>query len=425
MTHRRSLVVLACLLAGLSLGAWMQAGHGGPLRDAAPVIESVGSVWLNALRMTVGPLVFALLVSGIAGMTDAMATGRLATRAVGWFTALLVLAGTLAVLFVRGLLAAWPVDPQAAAAFVAGAAGDGTAPTALTSIGDWLKSLVPANVVQAAAEDAILALVVFATLFGFAATRLPPAQRAALTGFFSAMADAMIVVVHWILLAAPVGVFALGLGVGLHAGFGAAAVLLQYVATVSLVIVAGTLVLYPIVGLWGAVPLRRFAVEIAPVQVVAASTQSSLATLPAMIECARGNLGVPPRVAGLVLPLAVAVFRYTSPIGNLAVCFFIAALYGFEPSLLQVVTAVLVAFAVSVAAVGLPGQVSFITSVAPICLALGLPVELLGVLIAVEMVPDVFRTIGNVTGDLAVTTLAQRGDAAATADQPVAGSPLT
>lgn len=423
MTHRRSLIVLACLLAGLALGAWLQAGHGGPLRAAAPVIESVGSVWLNALRMTVGPLVFALLVSGIAGVTDAMATGRLATRAVAWFGVLLLLAGTLAVLLSLGVLALWPVDPQAAAAFVAGAARDGPDPVALTSVGEWLRSLVPSNIVQAAADDAILALVVFATLFGFAATRLPPAQRNALTGFFTAMAEAMIVVVHWVLLAAPVGVFALALGVGLHAGFGAASLLLQYVATVSLVIVAGTLVLYPIVGLWGSVPLSRFAAEIAPVQVVAASTQSSLATLPAMIECARDTLGVPQRVAGLVLPLAVAVFRYTSPIGNLSVCFFIAALYGFEPSLLQMATAVLVAFAVSVAAVGLPGQVSFITSVAPICLALGLPVELLGILIAVEMVPDVFRTIGNVTGDLAVTTLAYRSDPAAAADQSAAGSP--
>jgi Na+/H+-dicarboxylate symporter len=425
MTHRRSLLVLACLLAGLALGAWLQGGNGGPLRDTAPVIESVGGVWLNALRMTVGPLVFALLVSGIAGVTDAMATGRLATRAVAWFSVLLLLAGTLAVLLSLGVLALWPVDREAATAFVAGAARDGAAPVALSSVGEWLRSLVPSNIVQAAADDAILALVVFATLFGFAATKLPPAQRNALTGFFTAMAEAMIVVVHWILLAAPVGVFALALGVGLHAGFGAASLLLQYVATVSLVIIAGTLVLYPIAGLWGSVPLRRFAVAIAPVQVVAASTQSSLATLPAMIECARDTLGVPQRVAGLVLPLAVAVFRYTSPMGNLAVCFFIAALYGFEPSLLQMATAVLVAFAVSVAAVGLPGQVSFITSVAPICLALGLPVELLGILIAVEMVPDVFRTIGNVTGDLAVTTLAQRHDAAATADQAVAGSPRT
>jgi Na+/H+-dicarboxylate symporter len=146
------------------------------------------------------------------------------------------------------------------------------------------------------------------------------------------------------------------------------------------------------------------------VQVVAASTQSSLATLPAMIECARDVLGIAPRVAGLVLPLAVAVFRYTSPVGNLAVCFFIAALYGVQPDLLQIAGAVLVAFVVSIAAVGLPGQVSFIASVAPICLALGLPIELLGILIAVEIVPDIFRTIGNVTADLAVATLVSRDE---------------
>lgn len=405
MTHRRSVLVLACLAAGLALGAWMQGGAGGILRGAAPVIESIGNLWLNALRMTVGPLVFALLVSGIAGVTDAMATGRLATRSTALFAALLLLACLLAVFGSLGMLAVWPVDRATADAFVASAARGDTAPAALAGIDQWLASLVPPNIIQAAAEDAILALVVFAMLFGFAATHLPPAQRTALTGFFTAMTEAMIVVVHWVLRAAPVGVFALALGVGLHAGVGAAGVLVQYVAMVSLVIIAATLVLYPLVAFWGHQPLRRFMVGIAPVQVVAASTQSSLATLPAMIECARNDLGVHPRVAHLVLPLAVAVFRYTSPIGNLAVCFFIAALYGFEPDVLQVVTAVGVAFVVSVAAVGLPGQVSFITSIAPIGLALGLPLELLGILIAVEIVPDIFRTIGNVTADLAVTTL--------------------
>jgi Na+/H+-dicarboxylate symporter len=423
MTHRRSLVVLACLAAGLALGAWLQGGAGGPLRAVAPVIESIGTVWLNALRMTVGPLVFALLVSGIAGVTDAMATGRLATRSVMLFSALLLLAGLLAVCGSLGVLALWPVDRATADAFVTSAAGSDTAPTKLAGIDQWFASLVPPNIIQAAAEDAILALVVFATLFGFAATQLPSAQRNALTGFFTAMTEAMIVVVHWVLRAAPVGVFALALGVGRHAGVGAAGVLLQYVALVSLVIIAGTLVLYLLVAFWGHLPLRRFAAAIAPVQVVAASTQSSLATLPAMIECARSNLGVEPRVAHLVLPLAVAVFRYTSPIGNLAVCFFIAALYGFEPGLLQVVTAVGVAFVVSVAAVGLPGQVSFITSIAPICLALGLPVELLGILIAVEIIPDIFRTIGNVTADLAVTMLL-RPEPATAMPQPATGNPV-
>jgi len=411
MTRIRSGLVLACLAAGLAVGAWIQGDGGGAfLRGAAPVIESIGGVWLNALRMTVGPLVFALLVSGIAGVTDAMATGRIATRAVLVFSALLLLAGVLAVLGSQGLLALWPVDRVAADAFLAGAARSGAQPVVTGSIHDWLMSLVPSNIVAAAADDAILALVLFAILFGFAATRLPPAQRTALTGFFTAMAEAMIVVVHWVLLAAPVGVFALALGVGRHAGFDAAGLLLQYAAFVSLVIIGATLLIYPLVGLWGSVSLRRFATDIAPVQVVAASTQSSLATLPAMIECARDSLGIPPRVAHLVLPLAVAVFRYTSPVGNLAVCFFIAALYGVEPGVLQIVGAVFVAFLVSVAAVGLPGQVSFITSVAPISLALGLPLELLGILIAVEIVPDIFRTVGNVTGDLAVTTLVPPDD---------------
>ena len=215
----------------------------------------------------------------------------------------------------------------------------------------------------------------------------------------------MVVMVHWVLLVAPVGVFALALGVGRQAGFGAAGLLVQYATTVAAVIAIATVFIYVVVAVRGRVSVGTFATAVAPVQVVAASTQSSLATLPAMIECSRERLGVPPRVASLVLPLAVAVFRYTSPLGNLGVCFFIAAMYGIEPSVLQMIGAVFVAIAVSIGSVGLPGQVSFIASVAPICAALGLPVDILGILVAVEIIPDIFRTIGNVTADVAVTVL--------------------
>jgi Na+/H+-dicarboxylate symporter len=181
--------------------------------------------------------------------------------------------------------------------------------------------------------------------------------------------------------------------------------LLQYVTFVSLVIIGGSVVVYLFVGMRARISARHFAAAIGPVQVVAASTQSSLATLPVMIECARDQLAIPPRIAHLILPLAVAVFRYTSPLGNLAVCYFVAALYGVQPDLLQIAAAMFVAFAISVGSVGLPGQVSYLASVAPICMALGLPVEVLGILVAVEVVPDIFRTIGNVTADLAVTSI--------------------
>jgi Na+/H+-dicarboxylate symporter len=274
-----------------------------------------------------------------------------------------------------------------------------------------MQQLLPPNIIAAAADNAILALVVFATLFGFAATKLPQEQRLVLTNFFMAMAEAMVVIVHWVLLLAPIGVFALALGVGRQAGVGAAGLLAQYAVTVALVIAIASLAIYVVIALRGRMRVREFAVAVAPVQVVAASTQSSLATLPAMIECARERLHVTPRVAHLVLPLAVAVFRYTSPLGNLGVCFFIAAMYGIEPSLLQMAGAILVAVAISIGSVGLPGQVSFIASVAPICAALGLPVEVLGILVAVEIIPDIFRTIGNVTADVAVTALVDEPDA--------------
>jgi len=149
---------------------------------------------------------------------------------------------------------------------------------------------------------------------------------------------------------------------------------------------------------------------------VAFSTQSSLASLPAMVEAARTALGVAPASAGLVLPLAVAVFRLTSPVANLAVCLYVAQLYGVPLGIGALVAGGLTALAVSVASVGLPGQVSFFASVGPICLAMGLPLGVLPLLLAVEVVPDIFRTIGNVTGDLAAARIVQGEDDAPEAD---------
>jgi proton glutamate symport protein len=405
MAPLRHWLVLGSLAAGIALGAWIDTAGNDSAHAVAAALESIGTLWLNALRMTVGPLVFALLVSAVASVADAMATGRLATRAIQWFLGLLLLAGVLAVVLSQALLMLWPVNPSAAQAFLAGVGSDASQAAPTLDWLQWMQQLLPPNIIAAAADNAILALVVFAILFGFAATRLPQSQRTVLTDFFTAMAEAMVVIVHWVLLLAPIGVFALALGVGRQAGVGAAGLLAQYAVTVALVIAIAILAIYVVIALRGRMSVREFAVAVAPVQVVAASTQSSLATLPAMIECARERLHVTPRVAGLVLPLAVAVFRYTSPLGNLGVCFFVAAMYGIEPSLLQMAGAILVAVAISIGSVGLPGQVSFIASVAPICAALGLPVEVLGILVAVEIIPDIFRTIGNVTADVAVTAI--------------------
>ena len=338
-----SFQVLLALALGLVAGAAAQVNGLPGGAGTAQAIESLGGLWLNALRMTIVPLVFSLLVVGIASIADAAASGRMAVKA-------------LVVFFI---------------------------------------------------------LLVFAIAFGFAATRLPNRLRQPMTAFFEAVSETMIVIVHWVLLAAPVGVFALSFGVGLRTGLGAAGTLGHYISIVVLSQVGLILLLYVIVAVFGRVSPGRFAQAAAPAQVVAFSTQSSLASLPAMVDRARGFLGVSTATAGLVLPLAVAVFRMTSPVANLAVVLYCAQLFGVEISLTQMLVGGVVAFAVSVASVGLPGQVSFFASIAPICIAMGVPVELLPLLLAVEVIPDIFRTIGNVTADLAAARIVEGRDAAA------------
>jgi len=402
--------VLIALAAGVSVGALAAAYGGDGARPVVEGVEALGGLWLNALRMTVIPLIFAVLVTGIAQVSDAAATGRLAARAIAWFVGLLLLSAVTSVLLCNGVLGLWPVSETAAAALRAGAqapaAGIATAPDFVA----WVKSLAPSNPIKAAAEDAILPVVVFAVFTGFALTRLTDGKGRTLLEVFQAVGEAMIVIVRWVLLAAPIGVFALGLGVGLRAGVGAAGILGQYIVVASLAGLVIAIVAYVLAVTVGRVPLGRWARATSPVLATAFATQSSLACLPAMIERSRDDLGVPQRVANLILPLAVAVFRMTSPAVNLAVCVFVAHVYGLHPSMLQYTGAIFVALAVSVGSVGLPGQVSFIVSVAPICIALGLPIDLLPILLAVEVAPDIFRTLGNVSGDMAVTAILARNE---------------
>jgi Na+/H+-dicarboxylate symporter len=144
-----------------------------------------------------------------------------------------------------------------------------------------------------------------------------------------------------------------------------------------------------------------------PVYAVAVSTQSSLACLPAMLAASR-RLGVREATADFVLPLAVAIFRGTSPAMNLAVAIYAAYLTGTPLTLAALAAGIVVAFLVSLSSVSLPGTLSFVISVGPIAMAMGVPVASLGLLVAVEMLPDLMRTLGNVTMDVAVTAATDR-----------------
>ena len=199
--------------------------------------------------------------------------------------------------------------------------------------------------------------------------------------------------------------FALALVAGATAGIAAAGTLVHYIAMIVAACVAVTLLVYPVVIIAGRIGLRRFASAALPAQAIALSTQSSIASLPSMIEAVAGPLEVPEGIRNMVLPMAVSVFRVTSAAANMAVALYVAALHGIEIGPVTFMIGVVVATVVSLAAVGLPSQVSFFTAIGPVCLAMGVPVEVLPLLLAVETIPDIFRTIGNVTADMAVTRI--------------------
>ncbi len=409
--------VILSLFAGLAAGIVISAADIGVLERLALIIEPIGTLWLNALRMTVIPLVVALLITGAASASETASTGKLAARSLLLFIAFMTAAATLSALLIPAALAAFPVDADAANALRAGASQAAQVPE-MPRLRDFITGIVPTNPFAAASDGDMLPLVVFALAFGFAASRITVTRREPLLGFFQAVVDTMFVIVHWILVVAPIGVFVLALGVGLRGGVDAAGALAHYLVLLCALATLVTLLLYPVAVFGAGIGLRRFARALAPAQVVAFSTQSSLASLPAMIERAQGFLRIPTRITGIVLPLAVSLFRVTSPPMNLAIVIFVAHVYGVPLGATQIVAGIAVAVLTNFAVVGLPGQITFFTTTVPISMAMGVPVELLPVLMAVEVIPDIIRTVGNVTADVTVTAIMARWEGAMGSEAP-------
>ena len=390
-------------LVGLSLSSWDQ-----PLAlQVAEWARPVGRLWLNALQMTVVPLVTALVIMGVNNASNAAASGRAARNAIIVFGILLVAAASFAAVATPALLSLIPNDQQTLETFRSALGGHATNAVAATPT-QWIATVIPSNALAAAASSAMLPLVVFALFFGFALSRQEAERRERLLGLISIIADTMITIIRWVLWAAPLGVFALVLVVCAEVGISVLGVFGWYILVMCTVYILVTLLLYLVASLVARENLRRFASALLPVQLIAGSTQSSLASLPSMIDSARNRLGYPAALTSLMLPMAVSLFRVTSPAQYIAVASFIAWLYGIDLGFSQYAVAVLLAAAISMGSTGLPGQANFLTNNLPVTQSLGLPVEPLGVLLAMDTIPDVFCTVGNVTGHMTATAVIAR-----------------
>lgn len=403
--------VLIALVAGLGLGLLVSSSGNATLASVTMWIEPIGTLFINAIRMTVIPLVVGSLVAGIASTPNPAALGRVGVRAMAVFLVTLFAGAIFAALLAPPILSRFAIDPGAQAALQASASQTATATAEsvrrIPGFGQWLIDLVPANPVRAAADGAMLPLIVFTLAFGLAVAGLQGDRRATVVRVFEAIRDAAMTLVQWILWTAPVGVFALALALAARLGFAAIGALAGYIGLVAaMTIVFGILVLYPMAAWLGGVPMLEFARAALPAQAVAFSSRSSLASLPAMIETARTRLKLPDEISSFFLPLAASVYRIGAALGQTVGVVFIAQLYGVTLGPAQLASVIVTVVATSFSVPGIPG--GSIVIMAPVLMDAGLPLEGIGILLGADTIPDMFRTTANVTGHLAAATVVSR-----------------
>jgi len=393
--------VMVGLAAGLSVGIGVSAAGPGLLQKVPVVIEPLGLLFVNAIRMTVIPLIASGLIVGVASMRDATAVGRLGARSLGVFVVFIAAATLFGAACAYPLLGRLTIDPAVAQGLRAGAASVGktAAESAqhLPSWSQWIVDLVPANVFKAAVDGSILPLVVFSLAFGLALTSVDPGRRRVVVGFFHGVSDAMLALVGWVLRMTPIGVFALAVPLGARMGLAAAGALAYYIVLLSLVSGGFILiVLYPAAIVFGGVSVRQMARAAGPAQAVAFSSRSSLAALPATVEGVRSGLGWPDEMVAFFVPLAASVFRVGGAIAQVVAVLFVARLYGVPLGPAQLATVVVTVVVTSFTIPGIPAGA--IITMAPVLASAGVPVEGIGVLMGVDTIPDMFRTLANVTG---------------------------
>ena len=399
---------MAGLAAGVFLGILASVSGSSWLLALVRFVEPVGTIFVNAIRMAVVPLVVASLIGGIVSTTDERSLTRLGVRSLMVFAALAISAAVFATVIAAPVLARLDIDPSVAERLRESASAGSAAPATAPGLAQWFTDLVPANPVRAAADGAMLPLIIFTLAFGVALTKVAAERRATVVGFFAGLADAMMVVVRWVIALAPIGVFALAAPLASRMGFSAAGALLSYILLAAILTIVLLLVLvYPATVLLGGVSLGRLVRACAPAQAVALSSRSTMATLPAMIDAARA-LGVAERVTVFVVPLAASMFRVGSAVGQTVAVLFAARLFNVSIAPLHLVAILIVTVLTTFTVPGIPG--GSIVVMVPILLAANVPADAVGVLLGADVIPDMFRTMANVTGGIAAAAIVGRSE---------------
>jgi proton glutamate symport protein len=396
--------LLAGLIAGLLIGGFLPQASDGANAAIIGILDPVGVLWVNAIRMTVVPLVVSLVIVTIGEAGDARVIGRLGRDAFLTCLAILVGAAIISALVVPPLMKLVPLSTSAIEAMKLQVEAN-PAKTEAVSLAEWVKGLIPSNPIKAAVDAALLPLVIFSIFFGVALTRVNAPARASVVGFFRGVSDVMLVIVKWVLAVAPIGVFALAVPLAAKIGWGAAGAFAYYVTVVT--VISLLLIVYlAIIGIvMGRANAKAYLKNGAPAQAVAFSSRSSLASLPALVQGADA-MQWPERIRAFFLPVATATFRVGAVAAMLTGTLFLATLYGVHITGVQVISVVMTAVLLSFSVPGVPG--GSVLVIAPVLTSVGIPVSGIALLLALDAVPDMFRTMTNVTGDFAAGSILSR-----------------
>ena len=396
--------VLIGLVCGFLLGLSIAGSSSTAAVTILAILAPVGTIFVNLIRLVVVPLVMSIVIASVGSMTSAGGFGRIAIRGLLIAVGLLSTAAAGTVLVARPVLARITMGQAAALAL---RSADATVSlTSSTTLSQWIVDLVPQNVIKAAADGSLLPVILFAVLFGLALGHVSDGRRTAVLQVVEGIAETMQRLVVWVLWLAPFGVFALAVPLAARLGLSAAGAVVGYIVlVVALTIIEVALLLYPLGIMAGPMSASAFVSYCAPSQAIAFSSRSSPAALPAMVESAE-RAGLPPDTSRFVLPLTVSVFHFGTAIAQTVGVLFLARLFGVTlnaPELvIVVVTVVLVSFAVP----GIPG--GSIIAMVPVLTAANLPIDGIGILLAVDTIPDMFRTTANLTGAMTLGAILAR-----------------
>ena len=403
-------ILIAIALAAIA-GSW--AGQTGAIGDVTwySLFDFVGTMFINALKMLIVPLICSSIIVGVAGIGSSGDLGKLGGKTLAFYmltTLAAILVGLLLVnLFQPGIVDGKPAQDILALTANSAELLESVGERGVGDVVEIFHRMVPPNIIRAAADGQMLGIIFFCLLFGFFMTRLEQELSDTLFRFWSGVFQVMMHITEWVMKFAPIGVFGLVARVVAKTGFDAAGPLLMFALVVLLALLVHVLVTLPL--------LLRFVARVSPwsmlkimlpAQLTAFSTASSSATLPITMECVEKGAGVSNRISSFVLPLGATVNMNGTALYECTAAIFLAQAYGLDLPLTVQFSIVVIALVTSIGVAGIPS--ASLVAIAIILAAVGLPVEAIGVLFVFDRVLDMARTSVNVFGDASCAVIVAR-----------------